>query len=181
MRASKLSVWESEEMDKEQANSFTVKVKRVRQNGRQNDQSCYLPRYASPQSAGADLCADIEETIVLKPGQRCSVPTGLAIELPDSETVALVFARSGLAARQGLALSNGVGVIDADYRGEVCVLLSNLGHEDIYIEPGQRIAQIVFMPIWRAKFELADDLTETSRGSGGFGSTGLGSLGEDHS
>jgi dUTP pyrophosphatase len=82
-----------------------------------------------------------------------------------------VFARSGLA-RQGLALSNGVGVIDADYRGEICVLLSNLGCEDVYIEPGQRIAQVVFMPIARARFEVVEELTETERGSGGFGSTG---------
>ncbi|MCL1919188.1 MAG: dUTP diphosphatase [Peptococcaceae bacterium] len=166
--------------------SYIVKIKRVRHTnnalrqtsdaqspgpGCLRSDAC-LPHYATPHSAGADLCADLDKEILLQPGQRCSVPTGWALELPDTETTALVFARSGLAARQGLCLTNGVGVIDADFRGEICVLLSNHGHEDVLIEPGQRIAQIVFLPIRRAGFEVVEDLTETERGSGGFGSTG---------
>ena len=164
------------EMKPKRFSSYPIKIKRVRRpRDPQSSDAGYLPHYATPQSAGADLCADIDEAILLQPGQRCSVPTGWALELPGPETVALVFARSGLAVRQGLCLTNGVGVIDADFRGEICVLLSNHGHEDICIEPGQRIAQIVFLPIRRASFEVVEDLTETERGSGGFGSTGLGS------
>lgn len=130
-----------------------------------------LPAYATEGSAGLDLRACIEEKITVKVGSRVLVPSGIAIELPK-DYVALVFARSGLAIKHGLALSNGVGVIDSDYRGEIAVGLINQGEADFEISPGERIAQLVVMPVVQPELELVDDLSDTARGAGGFGSTG---------
>lgn len=147
--------------------SITVKIKKVSEN------SLSIPHYATAASAGVDLYADLKEIIVIKPGENLKIPTGLAIELPGSHIVALVFARSGLASRYGIGLTNGVGVIDADYRGEIQVLMQNLGSEPLAVKPGDRIAQMIFMPIFRAIFEEVNELEETARGVGGFGSTGV--------
>jgi dUTP pyrophosphatase len=136
------------------------------------NESLSLPRYETPGSAGVDLRACLDQEIVLFPGKTIKVPTGWAVQLPDSQAVALVFARSGLAARYQVALTNGVGVIDSDYRGEIQVLLSNNGAEPFVINHGDRIAQMVFLPVRRAEFEVSEVLDDTLRGEGGFGSTG---------
>ncbi|SHI55333.1 dUTP diphosphatase [Desulfosporosinus lacus] len=149
------------------SNSINVKIKKVSKN------SLALPRYATVASAGVDLCADLKDTLTLSPGENVKIPTGLAIELPGPHVVALVFARSGLASRYGIGLTNGVGVIDSDYRGEIQVLMHNLGDQPITVNSGDRIAQMIFMPIFRAVFEEVTELEETARGTGGFGSTGV--------
>ncbi|MDR1603735.1 MAG: dUTP diphosphatase [Gracilibacteraceae bacterium] len=131
-----------------------------------------LPFYASAGAAGADLSACLPEAAVLEPGERISVPTGLALETSESGYAALIFARSGPAAARGLALTNGVGVVDEDYRGEICLLLVNLGQETIILSPGERLAQVVFVPVRRGLFRVEEDLGVTERGNGGFGSTG---------
>jgi dUTP pyrophosphatase len=130
-----------------------------------------LPAYETAQSAGMDLAAAIEEPITLTPGSRVMVPTGLAIALPDGYE-AQVRPRSGLAARNGVTVLNTPGTIDADYRGEVKVILINLGDETFEIERGMRIAQMVVSPVTQAAFSEAAELPETARGTGGFGSTG---------
>ena len=132
-----------------------------------------LPRYATAGAAAMDLSACLmEEPVTLEPGQRALVPTGIAVALPALH-VGLLFARSGLATRQGIALTNGVGVIDSDYRGEIKVGLINLGSESVTIRHGERIAQLAVMPVVQAAPVEVDDLDETDRGTGGFGSTGL--------
>lgn len=130
------------------------------------------PQYATPGSAAADLCAVLSAPLTLAPGARARVPTGIAIQLPGPEYAALVCARSGLATKHGLTLSNGVGVIDSDYRGEIQVGLINLGGEAYTIQPGERIAQLMILPVARADFCQTRTLDETPRGAGGFGSTG---------
>lgn len=129
------------------------------------------PVYASDGAAGADLRAALAEPLVVAPGARVLVPTGLVLEIPPGYE-GQVRARSGLALRKGLALANGVGTIDADYRGEVGVLVVNLGTEPVTIARGDRVAQLVIAPVARAAFEDASSLGETARGEGGFGSTG---------
>lgn len=131
-----------------------------------------LPAYATAGAAAMDLCACMEEPVTLAPGGRQGIPTGIAIALPGPEYVALVCARSGLAVKHGLALSNGVGVIDSDYRGEIQVGLVNLGSETYTLQPGERLAQLMILPVAQAAFVQADTLDETDRGAGGFGSTG---------
>jgi dUTP pyrophosphatase len=131
-----------------------------------------LPVYATPGSAGADVAACVEEPVVIPPGQRASVGTGLRLALPAGFE-AEVRPRSGLAARHGLTLLNAPGTIDADYRGEVRVLLVNLGSEPVTIRRGDRIAQMLVHPVRRARFEEAPSLPETERGGGGFGHTGV--------
>ena len=130
------------------------------------------PFYATPGAAAADLCAVLDAPLTLPPMGRAMVPTGLAIQLPGPEYVALVCARSGLAVKHGLALSTGVGVIDSDYRGEIQVGLVNLGSETYTLQPGERLAQLMILPVAQAAFVQADTLDETDRGAGGFGSTG---------
>ncbi len=136
-----------------------------------------LPSYATAGSAGMDLRACIDAPLYL-PGTASGisnaalVPTGIAIELPGPGYVALVFARSGLAVKQGITLSNGVGVIDSDYRGEVKVALTNLGAKPYTIQPGERIAQLVILPVEQAQVTVVPELDDTDRGAGGFGSTG---------
>lgn len=143
----------------------TVRVRRVGQRGPPLD----LPRYETPGSAGMDLRAD--EPFALAPGERRLVPTGLAVEIPPGHE-GQVRPRSGLAARHGIALVNAPGTIDSDYRGEVGVLLVNLGREPVTFARGDRIAQLVVAPVVQADIEVVDDLSGTGRGGGGFGSTG---------
>jgi dUTP pyrophosphatase len=130
-----------------------------------------LPAYESAAAAGMDLPAAVEQELTLAPGERVLVPTGLAIALPDGYE-AQVRPRSGLAARNGITVLNTPGTVDADYRGEVKVILANLGNEDFTIERGMRIAQMVIAPVVQAVWQEADSLPETARGEGGFGSTG---------
>lgn len=129
------------------------------------------PAYASADAAGADLRAAVAEPLVVPPGARALVPTGLTLEVPRGYE-AQVRARSGLALKSGLALANGVGTIDADYRGEVGVLVVNLGSSPVTIARGDRIAQLVVAPVARALFVKAETLASSARGPGGFGSTG---------
>lgn len=136
------------------------------------DARAVVPQYATTGAAAADLCAVLDTPLTLAPMQRALVPTGLAIELPGAHSVALVYARSGLAIRQGLCMANGVGVIDSDYRGELKIPVVNLGTEPCTIAPGDRVAQLCIAPVWQAAFAQADALSETARGEGGFGSTG---------
>lgn len=131
-----------------------------------------FPTYATSGSAGLDLRACLTAPLSLAPGARTLVPTGFSIALPDAGFVALVFARSGLAVRHGIALSNGVGVIDSDYRGEIAVGLINQSDCNYEIQPGERIAQLVVLPVAQPTLRIVKELSETARGAGGFGSTG---------
>ena len=188
-------------------NNFSIKIKLLRPNAK-------IPMYATDGAAAADLCAALDEPVVLNPSERRLIPTGIAIapndtingsrDVDDSshdtvdsshDTVdssrgtvdssrgtvdsasgasfaAIICARSGLASRRGLALANGIGVVDADYRGEIMVSMINLGNEPVTIEPGERIAQLMFVPILHAEFIQSEVLPETARQAGGFGSTG---------
>ena len=141
------------------------------------DETVPLPSYQTEQAAGADVRANFPEAdrkgVTLSPGSRALVPTGLAVEIPPGFEIQ-VRPRSGLALREGLALVNAPGTVDAGYRGEVRVIVINLGQEDIHIAHGQRIAQLVVAPVVHARFEVAASLTDSTRGSGGFGSTGRG-------
>ncbi len=130
-----------------------------------------LPEYETPGSAGVDLRAHIKEPVTLKPGKRALIPTGLKMEIPEGYE-GQIRARSGLAVRHGIALVNGVGTIDSDYRGEIKIALINLGEEDFVVEDGDRIAQMVFSSYERAAFEISRELSETERSIGGFGHTG---------
>ena len=130
-----------------------------------------LPQYATEQSAGMDLRANLNEPIVLKPLHRCLVPTGIFMALPKGFE-AQVRPRSGLAIKKGIGVLNSPGTIDADYRGEVCVILVNLSSDEFVIEDGERIAQMVIAAYTRVEWEETDELDETTRGAGGFGHTG---------
>lgn len=131
-----------------------------------------VPKRATEGSAGMDLCACIEEDIVLEPGKRVLVPSGIAVSLPEKDYAVFIFARSGLAVKHGISLSNGVGVIDSDYRGEIRVGICNFGEESYTIKPGERIAQMVVMKVENFNLCQVDKLDSTERGEGGFGSTG---------
>ncbi len=131
-----------------------------------------LPSYATAGSAGMDLRACIDSPLTLRPGDRVMVPTGFAIALPGPEWVAYIFARSGLGIKNGITLPNCVGVIDSDYRGEVKVALTNLSDTDYTVQSGDRVAQLVVSPVIQAKITAVDELDDTGRGAGGFGSTG---------
>lgn len=144
-----------------------LKVKRVRENAK-------LPFRATKGSAGMDLYACIDEEKTIAPGELLTIPTGIAIELPSEDFVAYIFARSGLGVKHGICLSNGVGVIDSDYRGEVCVGLCNVSNESYTIAPSERIAQLVISPVSLMPIMECESLTDTNRGKGGFGSTGKG-------
>lgn len=135
------------------------------------DSRARLPAYGSPDAAGADLYALTDGPVAVAPGQTVLIHTGLALAIPQGY-VGLVYARSGLASRQGLAPANKVGVIDADYRGELMVALHNHSGEERVVECGDRIAQLVIAPYLTAEFVQADELDGTRRGEGGFGSTG---------
>ena len=131
------------------------------------------PYYASAGAAAMDLHACLDEPVTIAPGELVRIPTGIAIALPSAAYVALVFARSGLGVKHGIALSNGVGVIDSDYRGEIKVGLTNLSRTPYTISPADRIAQLAVVPVVQVNPVPVADLDETERGSGGFGSTGL--------
>ena len=130
-----------------------------------------LPTYATEQSAGMDLTAALEEAIEIGPGERMLIPTGLTIELPEGYE-AQIRPRSGLALKHGVTVLNSPGTVDADYRGEIGVILANLGQQEFTVERGMRIAQMVIAKHATVEWEIADELSETERGSGGFGSTG---------
>lgn len=131
-----------------------------------------IPAYQTSGSAGADIRACIDEPIILMPGQRCLVPTGLFVEIPEG-VEAQIRARSGLAIKHGIGLVNGVGTVDSDYRGEWNVPLINFSDEPFSINNGDRIAQVVFSKYCVANFSLTDKIDETDRGAGGFGHTGI--------
>lgn len=145
--------------------SEIFKVRRLRE-------SAKLPFRATDGSAGMDLYACIDSPVTLGAGERAVIPTGIAIELPSAELAAFVFARSGLAIKHGIGLLNGVGVIDSDYRGEICVGVINQLAEPYTIAPDERIAQLVIMPVSLINPVEAQSLDDTARGEGGFGSTG---------
>lgn len=145
-------------------NPIDVKIKLAREGAK-------LPVYATEGSAACDLIACIKTPLTLYPGERKLIPTGIAVSIPRG-TVAIVCARSGMALKRGLTLSNGIGVIDSDYRGEIGVILFNNSDTPQTIEPNERIAQLMFMPHYTAVFEECTNLDETERGAGGFGSTG---------
>ncbi|SEK75859.1 dUTP pyrophosphatase [Aquimarina amphilecti] len=137
-----------------------------------NKSSHKLPHYETIASAGMDLRANLTESVILKPLERTIVKTGLFIELPVGFE-AQVRPRSGLAAKKGITVLNAPGTVDADYRGEIGVILVNLSNEDFVIENGERVAQLVIAKHERAEWKEVKELTETSRGEGGFGSTGV--------
>jgi len=130
-----------------------------------------IPTYGTPYAAGADLYACIEDAVTIAPGETYFVKTGVALEVPEGYA-GLIYARSGLACKKGLAPANKVGVVDSDYRGEIIVALHNHSNEDKTIEPKERIAQFVITPYLQAIFNEVDELEETDRGESGFGSTG---------
>ena len=142
----------------------TVKIKIL-------DEKATLPKYATECAAGADLYAACNEDIKIEAGETVTVHTGVAMEIPEG-IAGFVFARSGLASKRGLAPANKVGVIDSDYRGEIMVTLYNHSGKTQVIAGGERIAQIVFIPYVAAEFVLSEELSDTARGNGGFGSTG---------
>ena len=130
-----------------------------------------MPKYASSSAAGADIYACIDEGVAIAPGETALIPTGIALRIPDGYA-GFVFARSGLATKNGFAPANKVGVIDSDYRGELMISLYNQSAAEYTVMPGERIAQLVIMPVVTALFEEAGELDVTERGNGGFGSTG---------
>lgn len=144
--------------------SIPVSIKKLKENAT-------IPTYGSAYAAGADLYACIDNSITIQPQQTILVPTGLAMEIPEGYA-GLIYARSGLASKKGLAPANKVGVVDADYRGEVMVALHNHSSVAATIEPNERIAQLVIAPFLTASFEEVNELSDTIRGAGGFGSTG---------
>lgn len=131
-----------------------------------------LPQYKSTWASGFDVRAQLEKPLMLEPGQRTLIPTGLAFEIPQGFEIQ-ARPRSGLAAKQGISIVNTPGTIDSDYRGEVKIILINLGHEPVEINDGERVAQLVIAPVFQAAFEEVTELSETDRGAGGFGSTGV--------
>ena len=141
-----------------------IKVKKLRPGAQ-------LPTYGTAFSAGADLYACLEEPVTIAPGETKKIPTGLAMEIPVG-FAGLIYARSGLGTKQGLAPANKVGVVDSDYRGEFMVFLHNHSAETRTVSHGDRVAQLVVTPVYTPGFEETDELTDTARGIGGFGSTG---------
>ncbi len=133
------------------------------------------PEYATDGSAAVDLRAALEENevLTLAPGERAMIPTGIAISPESKDVVAIVAGRSGLGVKKGVTLSNSIGVIDSDYRGEIAVGLINHGDEPFEVRRGDRIAQMMFVPVYTAAFTVAETLDETERGAGGFGHTGM--------
>ena len=151
------------------AERIKVKVKRVRGN---QDKDIPLPRYMTDRSSGVDLFAAVSGEVTLEPGERKLIPTGIALSLPEGYE-GQVRPRSGLALRNGVTLLNTPGTIDADYRGEIGVLLINLGSEPFRVKRGDRIAQLVIAPVCQAVLEWTEELDATQRNAGGFGHTGL--------
>ena len=141
-----------------------MRIKKLRENA-------MIPTYGSPDAAGADLYACLEADVTIAPGKTVFIPTGLAMEVPRGYA-GLIYARSSMGTKRGLAPANKVGVVDSDYRGEVMVALHNHGGEAQVVAHGERIAQLLVTPVLAPAFEECDDLTDTARGTGGFGSTG---------
>ena len=141
-----------------------IRVKRLRENA-------LMPTYGSAEAAGADLYACLSEPVTIAPGQSAFIPTGLAMELPKG-FAGLIYARSGLACKRGLAPANKVGVVDSDYRGEFLIVLHNHSDQPQTVVHGDRIAQLVITPVFTPGFTETDDLSDTQRSGGGFGSTG---------
>ena len=144
--------------------NMVLKLMRVRE-------GAIIPKQATAGSAGYDLCACMDAPQTIEPGERCVFPSGLAAEIPAG-TAGFVFTRSGLGIKKGIHVTNGVGVIDSDYRGEIQIGLHNLSAEPYAVQPGERIAQMIIMPYFAPVIEEVTSLTETDRGAGGFGSTG---------
>lgn len=132
-----------------------------------------LPHYATGGSAGLDLRACLATTLILGPGETELIPTGIALNIQDPELAAVILPRSGLGHKHGIVLGNLVGLIDSDYQGEVFISCWNRGRDSFTIEPGDRIAQLVFVPVVRAAFEVVDEFVASDRGAGGFGHTGV--------
>ncbi len=141
-----------------------LKIKLLRENAK-------LPTRSTAGAAGMDLYACIDESVTIAPGELRIIPTGIAVAVPEG-AAAFLYARSGLGVKHGICLSNGVGVVDCDYRGEVCVGLCNVSCESYTVEPLERVAQMVIAPVFVPDLVLTDDLGSTDRGEGGFGSTG---------
>jgi dUTP pyrophosphatase len=131
-----------------------------------------LPEYATAGSAGVDLRACIDESLEVAPGQTVLVPTGMAVHIADPKLAAVILPRSGLGHKHGIVLGNLVGLIDSDYQGQLMVSCWNRGSETFEIEPGLRLAQMVFVPVVQVEFEVVEEFGESSRGAGGFGHTG---------
>ncbi len=144
--------------------AISIKVKKL-------DPRAVLPSHGSPFSAGADLCACMDAPVTVGPRETAFIHTGLTAEIPEGYA-GFVFARSGLASKSGLAPANKVGVVDSDYRGEYMVALFNHSDKPVTVNPGDRVAQLVVMPVAFTEFAEAEELSETERGAGGFGSTG---------
>ena len=142
-----------------------LKIKKLKENA-------IIPKRATEGSAGMDLYACIDSSVVINPGDLVTIPTGIAIELPSEDFMANIYARSELGIKHGICLSNGVGVVDSDYRGEVCVGLCNVSNKPYTIEPNERIAQMVIAPVSLMNVKEVSSLEDTVRGEGGFGSTG---------
>jgi dUTP pyrophosphatase len=132
-----------------------------------------LPTYATPASAGLDLRAALEEPLTMQPGDAALVPSGLAMHLGDPTMCAVILPRSGLGHKHGIVLGNGTGLIDADYQGPLLISVWNRGREPFTIQPGDRIAQLVILPIVRAELAVVDEFETSARGAGGFGHTGV--------
>ena len=130
-----------------------------------------LPTYGTLSAAGADLYAWLEQPVVVEPGRTAFIPTGIALEVPEG-CAGLIYARSGLSCKQGLAPANKVGVVDSDYRGEITVALHNHGSEARTVNHGDRIAQLIITPVLQPAYQVAQELSDSVRGTGGFGSTG---------
>lgn len=143
----------------------TVRIKKVRDNAR-------IPVRATDGAAGMDLYACIDGYKIICPGDLLMIPTGIAIELPNNQCAAFLYARSGLGVKNGICLSNGVGVVDSDYRGEICVGLCNVSDKPYVISEGMRIAQMIIAPVCTPQIVEVEELSDTQRGIGGFGSTG---------
>lgn len=143
-----------------------VKIKKLRPDAK-------IPVYATEGSAAADICYAGDADMSVAPGECAMVPTGLSISMARGDVAAFIYARSGLASKRGVAPANCVGVVDSDYRGEIKVALRNHSKEEFVISPGDRIAQLLIAPVLRAVYEETDELDETERSDGGFGSTGI--------
>lgn len=148
-------------------NSIKVKIKILRE-------GTVIPQYATEGSAAVDLRSATDAPVTIEPGKRVLIPTGIAIAPETRGVVAILAARSGLSVKHGITVTNGIGVIDSDYRGEISVSLCNVSDTPYTVEVGERIAQLMFMPVLHAELISADTLDETERGAGGFGSTGKG-------
>ena len=138
----------------------------------QLNDNAVIPKYQSPGAAGADICANVDEPVVLSPGKTKLIPTGINMEIPEGYE-AQIRPRSGLALNNGITVLNSPGTIDSDYRGEIKIILTNLGEEDFIIEKGMRIAQVVFARVFQGEFTIVEKLNTTDRNGGGFGHSGI--------